>query len=1529
MDAKSLHKECNLAQLYEAKCNSAPKGTRIVVQSSQKVEAFSSLFYVPVRVNGHVQINGMLDSGSMACTISKIAEEKIGSAGVLPEKKYSEENIILIGCGGQHTQPEGFYDLEIQFFGIQCVVPCLVVPGQRDDLILGSNIVKHLIHELKSDSDYWDIASRPDNQFDGDIQQFLSMFTGVERWKGEAVPDKIGTVKLTRAVVLLPEHEHLVWGRLPPNVPMSPGSTVIVEPTNSKAMPRDILVGRLVTPLWGDRWVPMTVVNPTNKVITLKRNCKIADVFPCIASEDFEIFQGLHVTPVDGKPDVSRDSCPVNHIDKSLLNLGLGDIDINWSQISDDCKSKLTQLVADYQDIFSKHPLDCGEAKGCVHRIRLTDDRPFRLPYRRVPPAHYDKLRQVLTDMEERGIIRKSSSEYASPLVMVWKKDGGLRICTDFRWLNARTIKDAHPLPHQADCLAALGGNCFFSTMDLTSGFYNIPMNEDDKKYTAFTTPLGLHEYNRLPQGLCNSPASFMRMMLGIFGDMNFSKLLCYLDDLLVFAPSENEALSRLHTVFQRLRENNLKLSPKKCHLLQRRVKFLGHIIDSGGVSVDPAKVEVITRITAQDLMDNDGCTPSVKRIKSFLGMVFYYQHFIPNCSSISKPLFGLTAGQKRRGKLSKDRKFQGTYRKLGPSDWTTECQVAFDQLKAALLESVMLAHPDFDEPFILSVDASLDGLGAVLSQVPKGELRARPIAFASKTLSASQRKYPAHRLEFMALKWSVCEKFSHWLRGHKFTIWTDNNPLTYLLTKPKPDAYELRWVSKLASYTFDLKHLPGKANVVADALSREPFVKPIGRRLLDEPYSSLIEECSGVSKDCVHDVFRLSSQAQSNQPMRSLSQGTCFDMDEIRALCQSYCSWTDGAESRALHLVHHVQTISVCRETLPAFSVQELRRSQQEDPTIAKVLSFLIKQRRPSRRDRHGASAQVLRLLKQWNKLEVRDDVMYRVTKDPLSKKKRFQYVLPGSLMNKALSGIHDLAGHQGQDRTLSLARQRFYWPDMEKNIKDYVKCCQRCVFAKTPEPAARAPLESIKSSAPMELVCIDFWSAENDKQCSVDVLVVTDHFTKLAHAFPCTNQTAKQVARKIWDSVFCIYGFPERIHSDQGTNFESNLIAELLHLAGVAKSHTTAYHPMGNGGTERFNRTLGNMLRTLPLKAKHQWPQQIQTLTFAYNATVHETTGYAPFFLMFGRIPRLPVDIMFNQVLDNPEVADYDSYARSLLSYLKNAMHIAQKHSSVEQQHQAHQYNKRVKGTHLSVGDRVLVANKSERGKRKLADKWEDGVFTVVDVNPGIHVYKIKDATGRMKVVHRNLLLEVNFLPISGIDEGSSSSEPDQPLIVVESDQNEVDQTTMPSQPNKPDLCDSSVETSTVSSTESSYQSSFDSDEKALSPVADTTVLGDLVPSLHSDVVDTADTDTTHYPGTADKLSSDDRHAQHSDEIAQNLPPSPDLLRTDASLQADAHAYAGLVKPIKTRVGRIVKSVNRLIESMVHIPVLRVQEV
>lgn len=539
----------DLEQQYIQACAAAPTSAKVIVQNIQRMGPFDKLFYTPVSINNTFQVQGMLDSGSMACTLSEQAELKMLNENILSEPIPLTQEIVLIGCGGTQSKPKCMYEMEMKLYGESCIVPVLVVSGQRDDLIIGTNVIRFLMHQLKITSDYWRLVSS--GNLLPECEQFLDLMANSSRWRGEELPDMIGTVKLQQSVTLLARQEHLVWGKLPKNIPMLPGSTAIVEPTSSKSMPRNIMVGRVITPLWGDGWIPMKVTNVSDKPITLKRNSKLADVSTCLAVEDFEVFQGVN-QPEKANQEKKNESIEPADLKQRLQKLGLADIDIEKCHADQAGKERLVNLIEEYNDIFSKHALDCGEAKGFHHRIRLTDERPFRLPYRRVPPAHYEKLRQDLSEMEEQELIRKSVSDYASPLVLVWKKDGSLRLCTDFRWLNARTLKDAHPLPHQSDCLAALGGSTYFSTMDLTSGFYNIPMADEDKRYTAFTTPMGLYEYNRMPQGLCNSPASFMRMMLSIFGDLNFSSLLCYLDDLLVFAATEEEALRRLKVVFQR-----------------------------------------------------------------------------------------------------------------------------------------------------------------------------------------------------------------------------------------------------------------------------------------------------------------------------------------------------------------------------------------------------------------------------------------------------------------------------------------------------------------------------------------------------------------------------------------------------------------------------------------------------------------------------------------------------------------------------------------------------------------------------------------------------------------------------------------------------------------------------------------------------------------------------------------------------------------------------------------------------------------
>lgn len=316
---------------------------------------------------------------------------------------------------------------------------------------------------------------------------------------------------------------------------------------------------------------------------------------------------------------------------------------------------------------------------------------------------------------------------------------------------------------------------------------------------------------------------------------------------------------------------------------------------------------------------------------------------------------------------------------------------------------------------------------------------------------------------------------------------------------------------------------------------------------------------------------------------------------------------------------------------------------------------------------------------------------------------------------------------------------------------------------MSKAVEPDGRAPLINIQSSKPLQIVCIDFWSAENLQNKFVDVLDVTDHFTRLAQAFPCKNQSAKEIARVLWDKNFFIYGFPERIHSDQGASFESNLISELLRVSGVKKSHTTPYHPMGNGAVEHFNRTLGGMIHALPPGEKHEWPRRLQTLTFMYNCTVHEMTGFAPFYLMFGRVPRLPVDMMFRSVLSDSTSSDYSKYVSTLSKDLSKAMNIAQKLASKEQHCHAVLYDRKAKGSNIEVSDCILLAYRAARGKKKVVNHWESTVYTVVDKIPNTNTFRIRSTvTGQEKVVHRNLLLLANFLPVTDACCNDSTSLP-----------------------------------------------------------------------------------------------------------------------------------------------------------------------
>ena len=365
-----------------------------------------------------------------------------------------------------------------------------------------------------------------------------------------------------------------------------------------------------------------------------------------------------------------------------------------------------------------------------------------------------EEVRSHIKELLAAGIIRPSHSPFSSNVVLVRKSDGSLRLCIDYRQLNSRTIKDNYALPRIEEILDSLAGNTYFSVLDMKSGYHQIEIVEEHKERTAFTVgPLGFYEFNQMSFGLANAPATYQRLQEQCLGDLHLKICFIYLDDLIIFSSSFQEHLNRLQQVFQRIRDYGLKLSPKKCSFFMKKVKYVGHIVSKDGVEPDPDKLSKVK---------NWPTPTNCEQVRQFLGFAGYYRKFIHNFAKIARPLIDIMAVCKKPRSNCKP--------KLDPKwHWNTEQQQAFEILKEKLTSPPVLSYPDFSKPFKLHTDACQTGLGAVLYQEQDG--LDRVIAYASRGLSKSEKNYPTHKLEFLALKWSVTEKFADYLQGKEFTV--------------------------------------------------------------------------------------------------------------------------------------------------------------------------------------------------------------------------------------------------------------------------------------------------------------------------------------------------------------------------------------------------------------------------------------------------------------------------------------------------------------------------------------------------------------------------------------------------------------------------------------------------------------------------------------------------------------------------------------------------------------------------------------
>ena len=383
-------------------------------------------------------------------------------------------------------------------------------------------------------------------------------------------------------------------------------------------------------------------------------------------------------------------------------------------ELSGEEKELFLHLLS-YADVFAVSTTDLGRKDKLQHAINTGFSRPTRQPVRRISPSPHrrDEVRNILDEMLEKKVMEPSKSPWASPIVLVQKKDGTTRFCADYQKLNDVTRKDAYPLPRIDTTLDTLAGSKWFSTLDLLSSYWQVELEERARQKTAFCTTEGLFQFRVMPFGHCNAPATFQRLMDLVLACLQWSHCLVFLDDVIVLGRSFDEHLRNQEFVFRRLREAGLRLKPSKCSLFRRKVQYLGHIISGEGVAADPSKIEKVATWP----------TPtSVQETQQFLGFAGYYRRFVQDFAHIARPLHRLT-------------ECPATFM------WTDECQGSFNELRRVLTSAPLLAYSDFNCQFILDTDTSDTGIGAVLSQVDEGG-RERVIAYGSRLLTKPERRY-------------------------------------------------------------------------------------------------------------------------------------------------------------------------------------------------------------------------------------------------------------------------------------------------------------------------------------------------------------------------------------------------------------------------------------------------------------------------------------------------------------------------------------------------------------------------------------------------------------------------------------------------------------------------------------------------------------------------------------------------------------------------------------------------------------------
>ena len=993
------------------------------------------------------------------------------------------------------------------------------------------------------------------------------------------------------------------------------------------------------------------------------------------------------VTETDSEESGYRDY-EDSEIERYLQNFNVG------TDLTHEQRMNIGRLLIRHREqfVFTEAGDIIGQIVNEEHVIVTGDAQPIsQAPYR-VSAFERKAIEEQVESMLANGIIKPVVSSWASPVVIVSKRDKSLRFCVDYRKLNAVTKPDRYPLPRMDDALDQLGQADMYSTMDACSAYWQVKMDPASVEKTTFVCHLGTFAFNYMPFGLRNAPSTMSRAMAKIFSKENYQICVVYLDDCIAYSKGYDQHLINLDTLLNRMKDHNLKLKPTKCFFAQKTVSFLGHQISAEGVVPDPERTATLREFKVPKNSTD---------VRSFLGFCGFYRKFVKNFSMIANPLNSL---------LGKNKPFL----------WKERQQEAFEALKTAVLNPPILTHYDPSAELILRTDSSGYGLGGHLVQIPSMDRRTegKLLACVSRTVSNTERNYTVSELECLAIVFAI-DKLRPYLFGRHFVIETDHHALCFLMKIKNPNGRLCHWALRLQTYDFDIVYNSGKNHADADCLSRYPLVanfKDLDKEFFQDVINQPIVLAFNGQNESNSDTVIIS------EPEKGQQREVIFEPipNNETVVTPPMENWDDvNASSGNTPIVN--PPIDASEKDIP-----DIGKEQLNDKQLSAIYEEIAK---PN---------SVSNLLKFY---AIHEGILYR--RKVVDGKERYLLCIPKTKIQFVLRKYHSdpSAGHSGQLKTYQKLRLKYYWQHLYRDVVSFVRTCQSCQMFKSHQQRSQGKYQPLPiPEAPFQEIAMDLIGPLPDT--NVDnryILTIVCRLTKFAFAKPLPDLKDRTVMKVLFGEYVPRYGLCKTILTDRGTNLCSAYCEQMYAKYGVKHIKTTSFRPESNGQVENFNRYLATAIAINAQNDRESWDWKLNEAVYAYNCAPHSSSQFSPYYLAFAIEPRNVADNILGFIELSDEVRMRADQIEELIRNREQATDNLL-HSQLVNKVRVDTHRRDVE---FQTGDRVLLEQRNWKVKRggKLYPKFSGPHIVVEKIAP--LTYKIvKEENKRVALVHVNRL-------------------------------------------------------------------------------------------------------------------------------------------------------------------------------------------